>query len=105
MRKKIEKAIAEDELNVPVHNVSAEEVAEIREREHREKQREDAIHECLAFIPDDRRDVIVLHRFEKLKYRDIADTLGIPMGTVKSRMSRGKEDLVHCLRLRFPDLF
>lgn len=104
-RRKIEKAIAEDELDVPVHNVSAEEVAEIRESERREKEREDAIHECLAFIPDDRRDVIELHRFEKLKYRDIADTLGIPIGTVKSRMSRGKEDLGQCLRLRFPDLF
>jgi len=109
IREKIEKAIRKKELDVPPHTVSAEEAAEIQERERRLDERRNAInnaiHECLAVIPDERKEVIVLHRFEKLKYRQIADRLGIPLGTVKSRMSRGSQVLRQCLRSRFPQLY
>ena len=105
IRKKLEKAITERQLDVPQHTVSAEEAAEMRELELRKKERYDAIDECLDMIPDDRRQVIVLQRDEKLKYRQIADRLGIPLGTVKSRMSRGTQDLRQCLRSRFPQLY
>ncbi|HEX4612049.1 MAG TPA: RNA polymerase sigma factor [Urbifossiella sp.] len=37
-------------------------------------------------LPDLLRQVVVLAYFQGLKYKDIADALGIPVGTVKSRL-------------------
>ena len=105
IRAKLEKAIGEKELNLPLYAVSAEEQAEMRAQERRSEERDAAIRECLGTISADRREVIVLHRYEKMKYRQISDLLGIPMGTVKSRISRGKDELGRCLRSRYPDLF
>lgn len=36
---------------------------------------------------------VVLFYYEGLSLRDISDVLGIPVGTVKSRLSRGKQEL------------
>lgn len=41
---------------------------------------------CVARLPDLLRETIVLAYFQGMKYRDIADTLDIPLGTVKSRL-------------------
>jgi RNA polymerase sigma-70 factor, ECF subfamily len=37
-------------------------------------------------LPDGLRQVVVLAYFQGLKYQDVADALGIPVGTVKSRL-------------------
>ena len=42
--------------------------------------------ECLYALPDAYREVLLLFHYEKMKYREIADTLHIPIGTVKSRL-------------------
>ena len=39
------------------------------------------------------RDVIVLREFEDMQYSEIAELLGISEGTVKSRISRARENL------------
>jgi RNA polymerase sigma-70 factor (ECF subfamily) len=39
------------------------------------------------------REVLVLHYFEDMAYKDIADVLSIPIGTVGIRMKRAKEAL------------
>ena len=77
----------------------------MRVQERRSEERDAAIRECPGTISADRREVIVLHRYQEMKYRQIADHLGIPLGTVKSRISRGKDELGRCLRSRHPDLF
>lgn len=41
---------------------------------------------ALEDIPEREREVFVLKEFEGLKYREIADLLGIPIGTVMSRL-------------------
>jgi len=46
---------------------------------------------ALLSIPDDQRIVLVLHHLEGVRVDEIADMLGIPMGTVKSRLGRGRE--------------
>src|SRR3954454_11743574 len=49
------------------------------------------------------QEVIVLCDVEELKYREIADVLGIPLGTVMSRLHRGRAVLRHALgELRGP---
>jgi RNA polymerase sigma-70 factor (ECF subfamily) len=43
-----------------------------------------------ALRPDD-RDVLLLYAWAELGYREVADALGIPLGTVRSRLSRARQ--------------
>lgn len=44
------------------------------------------VRHVVADLPDHLREVLVLAYFEKLAYKEIASMLGIPLGTVKSRL-------------------
>jgi RNA polymerase sigma-70 factor, ECF subfamily len=48
---------------------------------------------ALAALPEDYRVVVVLSDLEEFKYGEIAETLGIPVGTVRSRLSRARSAL------------
>src|SRR6185436_18802637 len=48
---------------------------------------------ALGELPPEQRAVFCLRVFDELSYREIADTLGIEMGTVMSRLSRAREKL------------
>ena len=47
----------------------------------------------LRKLPDEFRTVVVLRDLEEMSYRDIADTLDIPIGTVESRLFRARQEL------------
>ena len=51
------------------------------------------IERALAALPIDQRAVILLVGLEDLSYREAADVLGIPVGTVMSRLARGRARL------------
>ncbi|MFN2502133.1 MAG: RNA polymerase sigma factor [Pyrinomonadaceae bacterium] len=67
-------------------SISPEDEALIRERE-------DALKTALLDIPDVYREAIMLCDVEGLNYEETAAALGVGIGTVKSRISRGREDL------------
>jgi len=48
-------------------------------------------------LPDREREVLVLKEFEDLKYREIADLVGVPVGTVMSRLYSARRRLAECL--------
>ena len=48
---------------------------------------------ALNQLPDEQREVLLLVALEDMTYADIAKTLNIPVGTVMSRLSRGRERL------------
>ncbi|RTL71243.1 MAG: sigma-70 family RNA polymerase sigma factor [Hyphomicrobiales bacterium] len=48
---------------------------------------------ALAELPETFREVIVLREIEELSYRDIAQVIGAPEGTVMSRLSRARTEL------------
>lgn len=48
------------------------------------------VRRVLGSLPDDMREVLVLRDLEDCSYREIADILGLPMGTVMSRLSRAR---------------
>jgi RNA polymerase sigma factor (sigma-70 family) len=48
---------------------------------------------ALARLPEDRREVLVLSRFQQLKYRQIAEILGCSEGAVKVRVHRAVKQL------------
>jgi RNA polymerase sigma-70 factor, ECF subfamily len=44
-------------------------------------------------LPEDQRAVILLVALEEMSYQDVASVLGIPLGTVRSKLSRGRAAL------------
>jgi RNA polymerase sigma-70 factor (ECF subfamily) len=48
----------------------------------------------LDLLPDEQRAVLVLREIEGLSYREIAEALSIPIGTVMSRLARARERLI-----------
>jgi RNA polymerase sigma-70 factor, ECF subfamily len=56
-----------------------------------------SIDAALAALPDDYRAAVVLRDVADLDYSEIATILGIPVGTVKSRIARGRAQLVERL--------
>jgi len=63
------------------------------ERELVNKLLEDDIKKAIAEVPDDFRFVVVLCDVEGLSYDDISKMLDIPIGTVRSRIARGRSIL------------
>jgi RNA polymerase sigma-70 factor (ECF subfamily) len=55
------------------------------------------IDEALASLPDDYRTAIVLCDVTEMGYGEIAEVLNIPLGTVKSRVARGRAMLIEKL--------
>lgn len=55
--------------------------------------RRDAIDKALASIPDELRVAVILRDVQGLDYREIAAALGVPIGTVESRIFRGRQRL------------
>ncbi len=53
---------------------------------------------ALRQLPDDFRVIISMYYFEQLSYTEIAAELAIPLGTVMSRLNRGKLHLKQALR-------
>ena len=47
----------------------------------------------LAKLPDEQRTVILLVGLEGMRYEAVADIIGVPVVTVRSRLSRGREAL------------
>jgi len=55
------------------------------------------VQRALVEVPQEFRAVLVLHDVQDMAYEDIAEVLGIPVGTVKSRLHRGRVALAHAL--------
>lgn len=51
------------------------------------------IGECLDRLPEEQRAVILLVAMEGVTYDEAAEILDVPIGTVRSRLSRGRETL------------
>lgn len=52
-----------------------------------------AVHSALAHIPRREREPLLMHIVTEMSYEAIATALGIPIGTVRSRISRGRRRL------------
>lgn len=55
------------------------------------------VHQALQELPFDYREILVLRELEEFSYKEIADVLDIPVGTVMSRLSRARRDLYAAL--------
>jgi RNA polymerase sigma factor (sigma-70 family) len=62
-----------------------------------QQQAVDAVRRGIEELPADFREVIVLRELEGMSYKDIAAVVDIPIGTVMSRLARGRERLLMIL--------
>jgi RNA polymerase sigma-70 factor (ECF subfamily) len=53
---------------------------------------------ALQKLSPDLREAVILRDLQEMEYREIAQVLGIPEGTVKSRINRGRAELARLLR-------
>ena len=49
------------------------------------------LYRCLLALPVEYREVLVLRELEELSYKEISAVVGIPIGTVMSRLARGRD--------------
>jgi RNA polymerase sigma-70 factor, ECF subfamily len=75
-----------DESAIPVWN----EKQETPEGEVLRRHDAETIRKLVAALPTPFREVIVLREMEDLSYREIADVVGAPVGTVMSRLARAR---------------
>jgi RNA polymerase sigma factor (sigma-70 family) len=73
-------------LEAPDHEPSPGESLEQAELSQLLKQ-------ALALLSEDKREVLVLSRYQELKYEEIGAILQCPVGTVKARVHRALKDL------------
>jgi RNA polymerase sigma-70 factor (ECF subfamily) len=64
------------------------------ERNEEERQ----LQEAMNRLSHEHREVIVLKEIEGLKYEDIAEILGVPIGTIRSRLHRARLELRELLQ-------
>lgn len=74
-------AMSEDDFEAPARPTQTD-ALEVRD-----------IESALNELPDEQREVLLLVALEEMSYAEIAETLSVPVGTVMSRLSRGRERL------------
>ena len=79
-------------LGEQIEDQSAPPDARVRSREAKE-----AVHAALARLSPELREALILRDLQDFDYKDIAQVLKVPEGTVKSRINRGRAELARLL--------
>jgi len=85
----------EDEM---IHLEQKESAAPRPDRAVAQRELSAALEQALARLSPELREAVILRDLQGLDYREIADTLDIPEGTVKSRINRGRAELGKLLK-------
>jgi RNA polymerase sigma-70 factor (ECF subfamily) len=64
------------------------------------REASEALQGALQKLSPELRETVVLRDLEELEYREIAQVLNVPEGTVKSRLNRGRAELARVLRIQ-----
>ena len=69
-------------------------MAPARSSDQLEKQEQlSLLHQALLALPEDKREILILARYEEMKYETIAAALQIEVGAVKVRVHRALREL------------
>ena len=85
----------DEELHTDMSEIQSPETQLLRNADHR------LLGQALEELPPVFREVLVLSELEELSYKEVADVLGVPIGTVMSRLARArhrlKESVARCI--------
>src|SRR5437879_1273463 len=62
------------------------------------REASEALQSALQRLSPDLREAVILRDLQEMEYREIAQVLKVPEGTVKSRLNRGRAELARVLR-------
>ncbi|HEV7856424.1 MAG TPA: sigma-70 family RNA polymerase sigma factor [Herminiimonas sp.] len=74
--------VLDDDMPMPPASAAPTDGLEIRDLES-----------ALRMLPDEQREILLLVALEEMTYDEVAATLGLPIGTVMSRLSRARRQL------------
>ena len=74
------------QLDPPDPTASPEEATLLKERRFR-------LRAAVRALPDEFREAVILRDLEGLSYEEVAQVLDVPVGTVRSRLARGRAQL------------
>ena len=57
----------------------------------------ETLRRALEELPEEFREVVVMRELEGMGYKEIAEVAGVPIGTVMSRLARGRKRLQRAL--------
>jgi len=69
------------------------------------EQLQGAILDAIERLPEDLRQALTLRELEGLSYEEIAQAMHCPIGTVRSRIFRARDQVIHEVSERFPGTF
>ena|ERR1043165_384076 len=88
--------VADDEIENIQDEAPGPETVLLQDTGHKE------IMSAIDKLPVEFREAIVLRELEDMSYKEIADMMNVPLGTVMSRLARGRRQLQETLRHRQP---
>jgi RNA polymerase sigma-70 factor (ECF subfamily) len=97
--RKVKRRVKADSLDEPISVDGGEVEKEVAdwstnpERTLEKKDLQAAVQGALDTLSDEHRAVVVLHHIEGMDLKEISQELGIPEGTVKSRLARARDEL------------
>lgn len=74
------------------------------EHDHTQHQLQQQIQKAMSQLKIDHRQIVTLVDIEELSYNEVADILGIPAGTVMSRLCRARNQLREILKAHPPSI-
>jgi len=86
-------SIHKDESNPDAFEMILEDQAILQDEVLHQKLSLVQLEEALASMQDEFRSVVILRDVEQLSYEEISEKLDVPMGTVKSRINRGRAQI------------
>ena len=63
-----------------------------------QRDRVELLREAMSALPKTLRTAVLMRDIQELSYHEIAEALGLPEGTVKSRINRGRNELARQIR-------
>ena len=87
-------------VNLPLHQAAEPSSPFVHDAQLDGAARDQAIRRAVYALPDKYREPLILYYFHEMDLAAAAATLGMPEGTMKARLSRGRD----ILRQRFPQL-
>ena len=73
--------------------------------DHLSQNFEKNVHQALLALPDDFKTIIILRDIQELSYDEISKIVELPLGTVKSRINRGRVKLQQLLKKKGENLY